>query len=116
VAGRREGGRSSSWLGSADLYGRPWRGHPSNHHRLAHDPELQRLFYWPSPYLASDYAGLFGTRLSCRLLSGGTTRRQWSGARPVSTSSSVARQRVGKKHTLARNHPKEVSEAILAAL
>src|SRR2546427_4216599 len=40
-----------------------WPEHksPSDLHRLRGDPEIQRLFYWPSQHLAPDFAGLSGT-------------------------------------------------------
>ncbi len=34
---------------------------PSDLHRLRHDPEIQRLFHWPSQHLPPDFAGLSGT-------------------------------------------------------
>jgi hypothetical protein len=39
-----------------------WPEHksPSDLHRLARDPEIQRLFYWPSQHLPPDFEGLSG--------------------------------------------------------
>src|SRR5450759_3590299 len=61
-----------------------WPDHkrPSDLHRLTHDPEIQRLFYWPLRHLHPEFVGLSGTpELQALLRVHHEAARVWSEAR-----------------------------------
>jgi hypothetical protein len=75
-----------------------WPDHksPTNMSRLRHDPELQRIFYWPSRYLPPDFVGLSGApELQSLVRRHFEAARVWSEARKHEfVALTVARQRV----------------------
>ena len=64
--------------------------------RLRHDPELQRIFYWPSRHLPPDLVGLSGTReLQALVRKHYEVARVWGEARKQEfVAVTAARQRV----------------------
>jgi hypothetical protein len=75
-----------------------WPEHKSSSdlHRLRQDPEIQRLFYWPSQHLPPDFAGLSSTpELQELVRRQHEAARVWCEARHLEFAAlSSARQRV----------------------
>jgi hypothetical protein len=69
---------------------------PSDLHLLRHDPEIQRLFYWPPQHLPPDFAGLSGAaELQDLVRIEHEAARVWSEARHLEFAAlSSTRQRV----------------------
>jgi len=69
---------------------------PSDLHRLRQDPEIQKLFYWPSQHLPPDFAGLSSTaELQELVRRHHEAARVWSEARHLEfVALSSAHQRV----------------------
>ena len=69
---------------------------PSDLPRLIHDPEIQRLYYWPSRHQPPDFVGLSGTReLQALVRRHHEAGRIWSEARKHEfVALTAARQRV----------------------